>query len=260
MTTIGNQSRPAYVYDAETDTWVPIGFGPHSHDEYIDKTIITAKGDIIVGTASDTPLKLGVGTTGSVLTADPTSPTGLSWLEPDTGSITVSQTAPLGPEAGDLWFNSTNGVTYIYYDNFWVEQSDAKTGAAGVVAATSPITYNSSTQTVGITQSAIAINMSQVATTVADRASSYTILSTDENTFIRSTSGTAVNMTINNVLNIGESVQFIQFGAGQITFVAGSGVTLRSVDNKIKTNKQYSVAAITCIASGEYLVTGDLVA
>jgi hypothetical protein len=82
MTTIGNQSRPAYVYDSETDTWVPIGFGPHSHDEYIDKTIITAKGDIIVGTAGDAVAKLGVGAAGTFLAVDSSSPTGLSWQSP----------------------------------------------------------------------------------------------------------------------------------------------------------------------------------
>jgi len=127
MTTIGNESRPAYVYDAETDTWVPIGVGPHTHDEYIDKTIITAKGDIIVGTASEAVAKLGVGPEGSVLIADPTSPTGLAWGEAG-GSITVSETAPENPGEGDLWFNSTNATTYIYYDSFWVELSEGKQG------------------------------------------------------------------------------------------------------------------------------------
>jgi len=81
MTTIGNESRPAYVYDAETDTWVPIGVGPHTHDEYIDKTIITAKGDIIVGTALDAVAKLGVGTTGQVLVVNPSTATGLEWAD-----------------------------------------------------------------------------------------------------------------------------------------------------------------------------------
>jgi hypothetical protein len=194
------------------------------------------------------------------------------------GSITVSETAPEDANEGDLWFNSVDTNTYIYYDDFWVQASDSKAGPqgpagidgidgadgspgqSGVVAATSPITYTAETQTIGINQSAILINMSQVATTVSEKSSAYTILASDENTFIRSTSSTAVTMTINNVLNIGEAVQFIQSGTGQITFAAGSGVTLRSVENKLKTNKQYSVAAITCIASGEYLVTGDLVA
>jgi hypothetical protein len=91
MTTIGTDSRPAYVYDAETDTWVPIGVGPHTHDEYIDKTIITAKGDIIVGTATDAVAKLGVGTTGQVLVVNSATATGLEWAnkqDPITGAAT----------------------------------------------------------------------------------------------------------------------------------------------------------------------------
>lgn len=135
-------------------------------------------------------------------------------------------------------------------------------GPSGVIAVTSPITNSgtSTSATIGIDQTLLAINMKQIATTVSDKASGYTIQAVDENTFIRSTSATAVTMTIANVLNIGESVQFIQFGAGQITFAAGAGVALRSVDNKLKSNKQYSVVAITCVASGEYLVTGDVAA
>jgi hypothetical protein len=142
MTTIGNQSRPAYVYDSETDTWVPIGVGPHTHDEYIDKTIITTKGDIVVGTATEAVARLGVGAEGSVLIADPTSPTGLAWGEAG-GSITVSETAPEEPGEGDLWFNSTNATTYIYYDGFWIEQSPAVAGPRGepgVIVQTVPPT------------------------------------------------------------------------------------------------------------------------
>ena len=260
MTTIGTTSRPAYVYDSETDTWVPIGFGPHSHDEYIDKTIITAKGDIIVGTAGDAVAKLGVGADGSVLIADPTSPTGLVWGEAG-GSITVSETAPEEPGEGDLWFNSGNATTYIYYDSFWVEQSDAKTGAtgetgsSGVASATSPITYNSGTQTIGITQSAIAINASQVATTVTDKSANYTLLSSDKNTYIRST-GSAITVTVPDVLANGESVNFIQAGSGQITF-AGSSVTILSKDSKLKTAAQYSGASIVKLGGAYYLI-GDL--
>jgi hypothetical protein len=139
-------------------------------------------------------------------------------------------------------------------------------GIAGVTASATELNYSvgvtSSIQTQLNNKAATSHtqNFSTIITTVSDKASAYTILATDENSFIRSTSATAVTMTIANVLGIGESVQYIQFGAGQITFAAGAGVTLRSVDNKLKTNKQYSVAAITCVASGEYLVTGDLVA
>jgi hypothetical protein len=83
MTTIGTTSRPAYVYDADTDTWVPIGVGPHTHDEYIDKTVIDAKGSIVVGTDLDTPGSLAVGTDGQYLVADSEAPTGIAWVDVD---------------------------------------------------------------------------------------------------------------------------------------------------------------------------------
>lgn len=41
MPTIGTTSYPAYVYDADTDTWVPIGVGAHSHTS-LDSTSLTS--------------------------------------------------------------------------------------------------------------------------------------------------------------------------------------------------------------------------
>ena len=60
------------------------------------------------------------------------------------GGITVSETAPTSPDQGALWFNSTNGITYIRYDSYWVEQNPAITGPqgpagpAGAAGATGP--------------------------------------------------------------------------------------------------------------------------
>jgi hypothetical protein len=54
------------------------------------------------------------------------------------GSITVSETAPAEPGEGDLWFNSTNAVTYIYYDSFWVELTPAIAGPQGPAGADGP--------------------------------------------------------------------------------------------------------------------------
>jgi len=42
-------------------------------------TIIDAKGDLIVGGADDSPVKLTVGTNGTVLTADSTATNGVKW-------------------------------------------------------------------------------------------------------------------------------------------------------------------------------------
>jgi microcystin-dependent protein len=49
------------------------------------------------------------------------------------GSITVADTAPSGV-AGNLWYDSTTGKTYIYYDSFWVEVGN--TGAVDITADT----------------------------------------------------------------------------------------------------------------------------
>ena len=178
------------------------------------------------------------------------------------GKFTVSATAPTSPTPteGDGWFNSDTARLFIRYDNFWIEATSnyvGPTGPSGVIAVTSPITNSgtSTSATIGINQSALAINMSQVVTTVSDKSANYTLQSSDENTYIRST-GSAITITVPDVLANGESVNFIQAGAGQITF-AGSSVTINSVDAKLKTNKQFSGATITKLGGAYYLV-GDL--
>ena len=82
MANLGNTTRPAYVYDAETDTWLPIGVGAHSHDyttQFIGKTLVDAKGDIVTASASDTPAILSKGADGTILVADSSTSTGLAW-------------------------------------------------------------------------------------------------------------------------------------------------------------------------------------
>lgn len=211
-------------------------------------------------------------------------------------SVEVSQTAPASPDVGNVWYNSTEGTSYIYYDNFWVPLSPALTGPTGpagrfTVSATAPTIptpiegdgwFNSDTARLfmrydnfwieatsnyvgptgptgatGPTGPAVtSMNASAIVTTVSDKSANYTLLATDENTYIRST-GSAITITVPDVLTNGESVNFIQAGAGQITFL-GSGVTINSVDSKAKTNKQFSGATITKLGGAYYLV-GDIV-
>lgn len=78
MATISNTPRPGYVWDATDNCWYPIGVGAHSHNE-IPKTIVDAKGDLIVGTAADTVDRLAVGANGTTPIADSTASGGISW-------------------------------------------------------------------------------------------------------------------------------------------------------------------------------------
>ena len=52
----------------------------------IPESIIAAKGDILTGTANDTPAVLSVGTNGHTLVADSATATGLKWAAPATPS------------------------------------------------------------------------------------------------------------------------------------------------------------------------------
>lgn len=56
------------------------------------------------------------------------------------------------------------------------------------------------------------------------------------------------------VINVG------QYGAGQITIAAGSGVTIRSAGSRLKLAGQYSTAALVKIGTDEWWLFGDIVA
>jgi hypothetical protein len=100
-----------------------------------------------------------------------------------------------------------------------------------------------------------ALNQSTLVTNQSDISANYTIVAGDKNKFIRSTNS-AITVTVPDVLTNGDRIDFIQAGAGQITF-AGSGVTLNSADAKLKTAKQFAAATITK-AGGAYYLIGNL--
>jgi hypothetical protein len=93
--------------------------------------------------------------------------------------------------------------------------------------------------------------------TVSNKTANYTTLATDAGNTINST-GSAITVTVSNTLTAGQRIDFVQTGAGQITFAAGAGVTLNSKGAKLKTNSQYSAATVLCLASGSYILVGDL--
>lgn len=64
---------------------------------------------------------------------------GTAWV-PDTiiGGATISDSAPAAPSAGQLWFDSTVGKTFVYYDSHWIEVGGVGTGARMVSSSSAP--------------------------------------------------------------------------------------------------------------------------
>lgn len=65
-----------------------------------------------------------------------------AWADLDyaagSASVVVSETAPEEVELGSIWFNSSEGRSYIYYDGFFVELTPSIQGPAGADGATGP--------------------------------------------------------------------------------------------------------------------------
>ena len=69
----------------------------------------------------DTHLNQNTATTGQILTWNGTD---YAWVDASS-SISVSETAPASPSSGDMWFNSADGNTYMWYSdgdsNQWIQ-------------------------------------------------------------------------------------------------------------------------------------------
>ena len=76
------------------------------------------------------------GESGNYLTTDGSA---ASWAAIDIPpGTTVSDTAPSTPESGQLWWDSSDGTLYIYYDSYWVQAVTGITGPTGATGSTGP--------------------------------------------------------------------------------------------------------------------------
>jgi hypothetical protein len=131
MPTLGNTPRPAYVYDTETDTWVPVGVGAHTHSD-IPNTLVDAKGDLITATADNVPARLAKGADGTVLVADSTTSTGLAWQP--YGAQVVAGKNFLINGGMDVWQRGTSfAVSGLGYATYTVDRWNCYAGAAGTI-------------------------------------------------------------------------------------------------------------------------------
>lgn len=93
----------------------------------------------------------------------------------------------------------------------------------------------------------------------AGTTSAYTLVAGDANRVVTFSATTTVTIPA-SVLSVGDQVNILQTGSGQVTVAAGAGVTLRSEASRVKTRAQYAMATVVCIATNEWVVLGNVVA
>jgi hypothetical protein len=145
------------------------------------------------------------------------------------------------------------------------------TGLQTALDAKAPLASPALTGTPTAPTAAKDANSTQLATTAyADRANrnltqnaqtgtTYTPVAADAGEVVTLTNAAAITCTINaSVFAGGDRVDFIQLGAGQVTFAAGAGFTLRSSGSKLKMSGQYSGATLYFLSASEAVLIGDI--
>jgi hypothetical protein len=94
------------------------------------------------------------------------------------------------------------------------------------------------------------------------QTASYTLVLSDADKLVEINNASANNLTVppnsSVAFSTGTQILLAQYGAGQTTVVAGSGVTIRSNGGKLKLSAQYSGATLIKIASDEWYLFGDI--
>ena len=96
----------------------------------------------------------------------------------------------------------------------------------------------------------------------AQTGTTYTLVLADAHKLVTQSNASGITTTIppntDVAFQIGDQVNLLQLGAGQVTVAPGSGVTIRSEGTKLKLKGQYAAATCIKIASDEWVLVGNL--
>jgi hypothetical protein len=170
------------------------------------------------------------------------------------------------PADGDIWYNSTTGRFRKMQDGDVTDLDDrqvtgdrllGKVGSSGTVEE---IRLDASLEFDGYYLK-VASSFSNLV--VANRVTAdYSLVLGDANKIVELNSASAIGLTVPRYSSVafptGTQILVSQYGAGQGSIIAGSGVTIRSAGAKLKLNSQYSGATLVKIGTDEWYLFGDL--
>jgi len=243
----------------------------------------TSDADKPVSTATQTALNLKANLASPTFTGTPSLPTGTTAVTQTLGNnttavattefiqtalanfggMTVSDTAPtVDVGSGDFWYDSTGLNLYIYYGSAWVQITIDEpilfelSELIGVVIG--DLLPNQTLRFDGV--SGNWVNSAPRQNVANSSLTTYGVTSTNSGSMIvlDSSSAVSVNLGTWTDANIGEKVDIVQKGTGQVSITVSGSVSVVSPSNSVTTRVRYSMVTATCIGANLFLLSGDL--
>jgi hypothetical protein len=244
----------------------------------------TSDADKPVSTATQTALDLKANLVSPTFTGTPTLPTGTVGVTQTAGNnttalattafiqtalgnyrrMTASDTAPsVDVTAGDFWYDTTGLNLYIYFSSSWVQITIDEpmffelSELIGVVID-DDLLPNQTLRFDGV--SGNWVNSFPRQNITNSSLTTYGVTSTNSGSMIvlDSSSAVSVNLGTWTDANIGEKVDIVQKGTGQVSITVSGSVSVVSPSNSVTTRVRYSMVTATCIGANLFLLSGDL--
>ena len=243
----------------------------------------TSDADKPVSTATQTALDLKANLASPTFTGTPSLPTGTTAVTQTLGNnttavattefiqtalanfggMTVSETAPsVDVGAGDFWYDSAGLNLYIYYGSAWVqvtidepiffELSELVDVVIGDLLPNQTLRFD------GVSGNWVNSVPRQNITNSSLTTYGVTSANSGNMIVLDSSSAVSVNLGTWTDANIGEKVDIVQKGTGQVTITVSGAVSVVSPSNSVTTRVRYSTVTATCIGANLFLLSGDL--
>ena len=211
----------------------------------------------------------GLVTAGADLSASDL-PTGIDATKIADGTVTNAEFQYLGSVTSDIQTQLNSKQATITGAATTIDTEDLTASRALVSDGSGKVAVSSVTSTeLGYLSGVTSSVQTQVDTKTAKlittnrQTASYTLVLSDADKLVEMNVGSANNLTVplnsSVAFPTGTQILLAQYGAGQTTVVATSGVTVRSNGGKLKLNVQYSGATLIKIGTDEWYLFGDIV-
>lgn len=242
--------------DATTDSITIASSGGGGGSDSFNTIAVAGQSDIVADSGNDTLTMAAAG--GVTLTTNATTDTltiSSKWLADDNVVLNGSRSIDLNGDDFEIISGASSVASFATSG----ETLLSALIAGGIQYPTTDGTAGQVLQTSGSGVLSFVDKSPGFFAVESSSSTAYTLVSGDAGKHKRMTATTAITVTVNTgVFSTDDEVLFEQNNTGQITISAGSGVTLRNSSAfNPKSSERYAIIGLKCVASNEYILTGE---